>query len=83
MKNGMLASLQRRFAEIEETYFLILATLLDSHFKDKSFSDVTFLHFLKSQYISELEDCQLEEPPSKRIATLTGGDSTESSSVWG
>ena len=37
MKNGMLASLQRRFAEIEETDFLILATLLDPHFKDKSF----------------------------------------------
>ena len=87
MKNGMLASLQRRFAEIEETDFLILATLLDPRFKDKSFSDVTFrqnaIHLLKLQYTSELEDCQLKEPPSKRIATLTGGDSTESSSVWG
>ena len=32
-------------------------------------------------YTSELEDCQLEEPPSKRIAT--GSELIERSSVWG
>ena len=36
---------------------------------------------LKSQYASELEDCQLEEPPSKRVAT--DSESLGSSSVWG
>ena len=52
MKNGMLTSLQRRFAKIEEIDFL----LLDPHFKDKSFSNVTFRQnaptLLESQYIS-------------------------------
>ena len=52
MENGMLTSLQRRFAKIEEIDFL----LLDPHFKDKSFSNVTFRRnaptLLESQYIS-------------------------------
>ena len=42
MKNGMLTSLQRRFAKIEEIDFLVILTLLDPRFKDKSFSNVTF-----------------------------------------
>ena len=60
MKKGVLTSLQRRFTEIEETEFLVLATLLDPRFKDKSFSNATFrqnaIHLIKSQYTSELED---------------------------
>jgi len=39
MKRAMPASLQRRFADIEETDFL---TILDPRFKDKSFSTATF-----------------------------------------
>ena len=85
MKSGMLTSLTRRFVEIEETDYLTLATLLDPRFKDKSFSNAAFrenaIHLLKSQYTSEVEDCQLEEPPSKRIAT--GSELMGSSSVWG
>ena len=58
----MLTSLEERFAK--ETDFLVLGTLLDPRFKDKSFSSAVFCT-LKSQYTSELEDCQIEKPPSK------------------
>jgi len=85
MKRAMLASLQRRFADIEETNFLCLATLLDPRFKDKSFSTATFrqdaITLLKSQYSAEVEDCQIEEPASKRAATENRA--VESGSVWG
>ena len=85
MKSAMLTSLEERFAEIEETDFLVLGTLLDPRFKDKSFSSAVFrqnaVATLKSQYTSELEDCQIEEPPSKRVAT--DSESLGRSSVWG
>ena len=68
MKNGMLTSLQRRFAKIEEIDFLVIATLVGPRFKDKSFSNVTFRQnapaLFKSLYIFEQNDCHLEEPPS-------------------
>ena len=77
MKNAMLLSLERRFAKIEELDFLVLATLLDPRFKDKSFSTACFrqnaVSLLKSQYTFEIEDCQLVEPippPLKRINQL-------------
>ena len=65
MKRAMLASLQRRFTDIEETDFLVLATLLNLQFKDKCFSSIRqdAVTMLKSQYSAE--DCQIGEPASK------------------
>ena len=84
MKSAMLTSLEERFTDIEEIDFLVLGTLLDPRFKDKSFSSAEFCQkavgTLKSQYTSELEDCQIEEPPSKQVATDT--EALGSSSVW-
>jgi len=72
MKRTMLLSLQRRFADIEKTNFLVLSTLLDPHFKDKSFNTSVFCQnavtLLKSEYIAEVEDCQIKEPASKQPA---------------
>ena len=83
----MLASLQRRFADIKETDFLVLATLLDPQFKDKSFSSSALrqdaVTMLKSQYSAEVEDCQIEEPASKRTATDDGVVAVRRGSVWG
>ena len=84
MKSAMLTSLEERFANNEEIDFLVLGTLLDPRFKYISFSSAEFrqkaVGILKSQYTSELEDCQIEEPPSKRVATDT--EALGSSSVW-
>jgi len=81
----MLASLQRRFVDIEETDFLVLATLLDPRFKDKSFSNAMLHHdaviLPKLQYSAEIKDCQIKEPASKRAATDNGP--VASGSVWG
>ena len=38
MKADILASLNRRYADIEENTTLTIVTLLDPRFKDKSFS---------------------------------------------
>jgi len=65
MKRAMLASLQRRFADINETDFLALATLLDPRFRDKLFSIVALCQdavtLLNSQYSAEIKECQIEE----------------------
>ena len=37
MKSEMLASLKRRFSDIENNECLVITTLLDSRFKDKFF----------------------------------------------
>ena len=85
MKRAMLLSLQRRFTDIEKTNFLVLSTLLDPRFKDRSFSTSVFrqnaVTLLKSHYIVEVEDCQIEEPASKRSAT--DSRPIARGSVWG
>ena len=61
---------KKRFADIEETNFFALATILDPWFKDKLFSNAAFCQdaviLLNSQYRAEIEDC---EPAYKWAAT--------------
>ena len=46
MKSAMLTSLEERFSDIEEIDFLLLGTLLDPRFKDKSLVVLNFVRKL-------------------------------------
>ena len=76
MKNAMLASLSRRFKDVEQNVPLVIACLLDPRFKDRFFSSVSKQAEARKILIEEMEQekaRQVEsdtdaahEPPSKR-----------------
>jgi len=78
MKSKMLKSLGRRFAAIKEKKVLVMATIIDPHFKDKFFSSPAKHRNAKVMLLSEYEEvrqqseqdpCHSIESPSEKHAT--------------
>ena len=72
MKNAMLASLTRRFKDVEQNISLVIASLLDPRFKDRFFSSVSQQAEARKMLIEEMEKEKassdtktMHEPPSK------------------
>ncbi|XP_065891626.1 zinc finger BED domain-containing protein 4-like [Dysidea avara] len=86
MKGEMLKSLETRFDDIEESELLLIATCLDSIFKDKFFSREA-KRLASKCVIDNAVDPDVEvEPQSKRPRTESSTDSsvdnTSTSEVW-
>jgi len=68
MKTEMLNSLERKFDDVEESKQLLIATCLDSRFKD-IFSSVTKGLLARNLVIDSITDTDIEGPQSKRPRT--------------
>ena len=87
MKRKMLDSLNQRFADIEETDFLALATLLDPRYKDKFFTSNSSRQYAKEMLLSEhtyfLEGSEADETDESSAKRPTRDDDENPNKLWG